>query len=70
MPDNPYTRTVNVEVTELVPERTMLPQCHGWKVNGFQCKSLARYEMNGRPVCAMHCSPKAMLVPEKWVKSE
>lgn len=69
MPDNPYTKSVDIEVTELVPQHGNLPICHGLMRDGFtRCDFHARYHMNGRPLCAVHLRPGAMFFPERMIR--
>jgi hypothetical protein len=62
-----YTRTILVNLQELVPARDQLPLCHAWKQNLKRCPNKAKYELNGRPVCGQHITPNTIFVPEKWV---
>lgn len=70
MAENPYTRSTSVTLLELVPERTQLPQCHAWRVNGKRCPHKAKYELNGRPVCGQHITPSTVFVPGVWLVAE
>ena len=68
MPENPYTRSITVEVTELVPFRDNLPICHGMQNDGGRCAFHAKYHMNGRPMCGVHLRPGAMFFPDRLIK--
>lgn len=54
MPDNPYTRSTSVTITELVPEHGELPYCSAWKQDGYNCSNRGKYLQNGVPVCGQH----------------
>ena len=62
-------RTVSIEVVSLVPDKGMLPICHGLHSDGVtRCDFHARYSLNGRPMCGVHLRPGAMFFPERMIR--
>ena len=67
MPDNPFTREMTVNVTELVPWQGNLPECHAWLRDGARCGFKAKYMLDGRPICGVHLRPGAIFFPEHLI---
>jgi hypothetical protein len=62
-----YVRTVQVQVTELVPDKDNLPRCVAWIWDATQCRNKARYNQNGQEVCGQHVGrPGLMFMPDKY----
>lgn len=68
MPENPYTRSVDFNVTELVPVAGNLPYCHGAMKDGSRCPHRARWNLNGKAVCGQHMGPRTLFFPENLIK--
>ncbi len=62
-------RSVTMEIVSLVPDKGMLPICHGLLGDGkSRCDFHAKYAMNGRPMCGVHLRPGAMFFPERLIR--
>lgn len=59
----PFTRSVSVEIVEIVPERDQLPVCSAWLGgdSADRCIYKARYLQNGNPVCGVHVGRPGLL---------
>jgi hypothetical protein len=68
--ENPYTRSINISVVELVPQKAALPQCTAWKKDLLQCENSAKYEVNGNPCCGVHLGkPDMIFMPVRLRKA-
>jgi len=56
-----YTRSITITIDELVPDKTMLPQCGAWLVKGPRCPNPGKYKQNDLPICGLHLGRPGLL---------